>query len=297
MRTLWALLRTSILKRRRGVMRTIRILVLAATCAAMYGCGGSSDSGASNAAPEPAVVNQSPGGIWQGSAIVGGQSQKTLALASEDGQYFGLNVNEATGCASVVTGTLSTDGSALSGNIFEAAVTYSTGSSIQTDCAYADGSTWGSGTISGTVTQRSSATISTDVNTANGGSAVSAPSTLTFNSLYDEGASLAKIAGSWITSTGVVNTIAANGSFSSQDQSSECMVSGQYSIPNASYNLYSLSVTFSNCAGIYSVLNGQTATGLVTIDDSVSPRQLDGGVSVKLSTGQIVIALETAAAD
>ena len=57
-------------------------------------------------------------------------------------------------------------------------------------------------------------------------------------------------------------TISSDGAIFEQDATTGCVVNGQVSIPNMSYNAYSFSVTYANCTGANSVLNGTTATGL-----------------------------------
>ena len=46
---------------------------------------------------------------------------------------------------------------------------------------------------------------------------------------------------------------------------------------NASYNAYSFSITYGNCTGTNSALNGITATGLGTYDNTVTPNEFDAG--------------------
>jgi hypothetical protein len=84
-------------------------------------------------------------------------------------------------------------------------------------------------------------------------------------------------------------TVSANGALASQDPTSGCDVNGHISIINASFNAYSLSATYSNCQGNASILNGVTATGLLTLDDTVSPNVLYAGYSVTLSNGAFII--------
>ena len=66
---------------------------------------------------------------------------------------------------------------------------------------------------------------------------------------------------------------------------SGCTYTGQISVINPSYNLYSVSITASGCTGNYAVLNGLTEQGLATVDSTVTPNVLTLGSSVTLPTG------------
>jgi pimeloyl-ACP methyl ester carboxylesterase len=135
----------------------------------------------------------------------------------------------------------------------------------------------------------------TPVATTGSGTALPATTfTLQFNSLYNEPSSLSKLAGLWIGPTGVVTSINSDGTFFSQDPASGCVVNGRYSIINASYNVYAGSETFASCEGHAAVLNGLTATGLITLDDTVAPNQLAGGASVRLPGGAVIVVASTA---
>lgn len=219
---------------------------------------------------------------------------QTLALASEDGRFYTADLNTSNNCAAVGTGSVTVNGDTFSGSIISALVSFSTNASIQTTCAYSDGSTWGSGTISGTVSERSSMTVTDSFTTANGQTFPAETRTLTFNTLYNEPSSLSRIAGNWTGPTGVVTTVSSDGSFFAQDPSSGCVVNGQYSIIDSNYNAYAGSATYSNCVGSAAVLNGLTATGLATINDTVVPNKLEGGASVRLNDGTVIVVVATA---
>jgi hypothetical protein len=165
---------------------------------------------------------------------------------------------------------------------------------LQAGCTYPDGSTSATGTLSGTIVQGSTLTITATARTANGTTLPATTLTLTFNSLYNESSSLTKLAGNWTGPTGIVTTINGDGSFFAQDPASGCVVNGQYSIIDPKYNVYSGSATYSSCQGNAAVLNGLTATGLLTLNDTVSPNELAGGASVQLQNGAVVVVVATA---
>jgi hypothetical protein len=255
---------------------------------ALAACGGGGSS--STSTPSPVVNNQSVGGIWNSNYTASNGDQiQAVAIATEDGRYFSASKDLSNNCEELSTGTLSVSGSTVSGNVVSAVATYATSSGVNTTCTFSDGSTWATGTVSGTVVQRSTATITSTGTTGSGTALPASTVTWSFNVLYNEPSSLAKIAGNWMGATGNTLTINADGSFFVQDPVSGCVINGAASILNASYNAYAWSATYANCQGTSAVLNGQTPTGIVTIDDTVTPNQLVGGVSVTLATGQILI--------
>ena len=80
----------------------------------------------------------------------------------------------------------------------------------------------------------------------------------------------------------------ANGAIFEQDPNG-CILSGQISIINAAYNAYSVRITFANCTGTDAALNGQSFSGLVTLDTQVSPVSVIGGLTGTVN-GQSVAA-------
>lgn len=277
--------------------RALRIAAFAALILSLAACGGADDSSTSSSGAS-AAVNQSVGGIWEGTNTENGVTVQTTALVSPDGRYYEYSLNTSNDCAAVGTGTLSSSGDEVSGNVIGGLVSFSTILSVQTGCVYSDGSTWGTGTLSGTVSAGQTLSLTSTFTTTNGTTnSNSTPVTLNFNLLYNETSSLSKIAGNWIGVTSIVTTINSDGTVFSQDPDTGCVVNGQISIIDPSYNVYSESATYADCTGPEAVLNGQTATGLLTLNDSVSPVALEGGGSVTLSAGEIVIVVFSATAD
>jgi hypothetical protein len=271
-------------------------------------CGGGGGSGSSDpptppasipppASTPPAPTNESVGGIWIGTNTINGVTVKSLALVSETGEVFSIAVNESNDCADVATGTLMVTGDSFSGSAVAVLVSYQENTNIQTGCIFPDGSTYGFGTVSGTVAQRTTITLTSSFTTEAGTVLPTETGTLTFDSLYDETPSLSKLAGNWRGPTGVITTVNSDGSFYAQDPTTGCIVNGQYTIVNPNYNMYSGSATYEGCTGAATQLNGLTATGLMTLDDTVTPNQTEGGVTVRLGNGEIVIAMATAERD
>ena len=275
-------------------MRIQCCLVALGVAAALSGCGGGGSSGStSGGGGGGGGAQQSVSGIWQGSNPEQGVAESTIALVSPTGQYFAADINEANECEIVVTGNVSVTGSNYSGSTEAATVQFSTASDVATGCIYADGSTWAHGTLSGTVTTGTSLTFTNNLTTS-GGLALSAlTGTLTFSALYNESSSLSKITGNWLEPTGDVQSIHSDGTFTEQDAQSGCVINGQYSIIDATVNIYGGSATYANCTGVAAVLNGQTGTGLFTLNDQTSPAELVGGFAVTLSNGSVIAAVGT----
>jgi hypothetical protein len=71
--------------------------------------------------------------------------------------------------------------------------------------------------------------------------------------------------------SGLVFSVSPNGEIFEQDPVSGCVVNGQVSTLRRQFNIYDVSISYSNCTGDEVVLNGSTFTGLATLDDSVEP--------------------------
>jgi len=122
--------------------------------------------------------------------------------------------------------------------------------------------------LSGRIWERSAIVATQDFTTAAGGRTVSSLA-LTYQPVYDDNSSLAKIAGNYADALGLsggVLNIASNGILFLQDPASGCVVNGQVSIINASYSAYSIRLSYSSCTGLDSALNGVTFTGLAACD-------------------------------
>ena len=102
------------------------------------------------------------------------------------------------------------------------------------------------------------------------GSSIGGTTELTYDALYDRDSSLALIAGDYDDS-GLVVSVNSNGEIFEQDPVSGCVVNGSVGIIESRFNLYDISISYSNCLGSGIVLNGSTFTGLAILDDSVVP--------------------------
>ena len=263
------------------------LLILAST--SLCACGG---AGVTN---QVATLPPTLGGIWRGQiATPAGTSAVGFMVVAEDGRFFSAVQNAGTDCSDVALGTLTIAGNAFSGSGYFGIIDYMTDIGVQVDCSFADGSVSGTIDVSGAVTPRTSMTMTTEDTTSLGTALPSATGQVTFDATYNSGSSLSKVAGNWRLSTGAVLNINADGVLFSQDAANGCVLNGHVSIINASYDVYAVSAIYSNCGAAASALNGLTATGLMTKDDTVTPNVLYTGYSLTLSDGQVLIIASTA---
>jgi hypothetical protein len=272
----------------KSIQRTATAFLVGVGLSACGGGGGSSDP------PPPPPMNQSPGGLWTTQYTVTsgpntGDMIKAEAIATETGQLYFAARNQNTGCAEVGFGQVSVTGNSISGNVNVAVVQYTTIAGVNTTCSYPDGSTSGTGTISGTISQRSSMTITASGTTSMGMALPSDTETWTFSSLYDTASSLATVAANYTDGSDTFS-IDGNGVIFEQDPTTGCVTNGQISTIDTQYNAYEISLTLSNCTGSAAAANGVTFTGLAFFDPTVSPAQLDFGVSANIN-GSFVVAI------
>jgi hypothetical protein len=271
-------------------MRSTQRLGVTLLVAGLSACGG---GGSSSDPPPPPPTNQSPGGIWttqytQASGPTAGDVINAVAIVSENGNLNFVLRDQTNGCESTGSGQVSVTGNTVSGNINVAIVTMAFNSTVNTACTYQDGTTSGTATISGSVAQRSSMTLSVSATTSAGTSLGSETYNWTFSSIYDTPSSLATIAGNYTDGTDTLS-IDGNGVIFEQDPTTGCVLNGQVSLIDGQYNAYALSVTVSSCAGSFAAANGVTLTGLGALDETVSPAQLDFGLSASVNGQYFVL--------
>jgi hypothetical protein len=278
-------------------MKCMKHSALVMAICTLSACGGGGGGGGSVPVavvppPVPVVTNQSSGGIWTAQYTVpsgtnAGDVIDFEGLVSENGQFFGYSKNTTNGCAALGFGQFSVSANNVMGSETFLLVQYSTIPGVTTNCVEPDGSTSGTGSITGTVAQRSSLTLSSTETTSKGSSLPSSTTTWTYSSLYSNPSSLAAIAGNY-NDNGATLNISGSGVIFEQD-SNGCVVLGQVSIIDASYNNYAVQVSFSNCG---TIPNGTSASGLVTLDTSVSPTNLIGGVTGNIGGAIYALAFE-----
>jgi hypothetical protein len=264
-------------------MRIEHCLAWSIASLALGGCGGG--------ITEPTVTGPaSPAGIWKGQVMSpSGMILPTFMLVTEDGRYFSVAQHSDGVCADVSQGTLLPTGDNYSGSGNFGIIGATGEVSVQIDCAFSDGSVGGTATVSGSFVPRSSLTLTSGDTTALGTPLRVAVGTFAFDDVYNVGSSLSDVAGVWTLSSGALLNIAADGSFSTLDVSTGCVVSGKASLIDAHYNAYAVSGMYSACQASASAFNGLTAAGLMSVDDTGSARVLYMGYSVTLPGGEVVV--------
>jgi hypothetical protein len=230
--------------------------------------------------------DQSVGGIWRGQATgASGTTLDTVILASEDGRYFSIAENVNSNCADVAQGALTAAGATLTGYGNFGQINFMNVPAAQMDCAFNDGSVWGTSVVSGSVVQRASLTLTSADTTSAGTALPSNTATLMFDTLYNESSDLSKTTGNWSTQTGATFDIDPDGIIASQDPNTGCVQNGQLSVIDPAYDMYSVTVTYSDCQSTVAALNGVTALGLIALDDKVVPNVLYIGYAMTIPGG------------
>lgn len=231
---------------------------------ALSACGGGGGSSATSAggapsggSPPPPPAAPSPGGIWVGTDPATGL--ELVGLVTENGEFHFLQED---GVQYFGTVNVASNGS-VSGTF--------TGVTLVGD-TFLDGSTVGTGTITGgSVSARSELQVSTSFRTARGATTTTT-FRLQYEPLYERDSSLATIAGNYRDQiTGATINVNSNGAVFSQDPVSGCVINGNVSIIDARYNAYRVEYAFSGCRGVDALLNGTTARGLGTLDNTSTP--------------------------
>lgn len=261
----------------------------ASVLVALSACGGGGDAGAPAAPAAPPSV----GGLW-GVAYTApnGISVQGRVLVAEDGRFFGSSLNLSNNCVALTYGSLSSTGNSFSGSATSAIAQFSVGASLP-NCTFADGTVSATSALSGSFVQRTSLTLTSTGTTSGGLSLGTDTRTLAFDALYNVPSSLAAISGSWTGAGGGVVTVSASGQLSSTDPASGCVLSGQVSIINPSYNAYSATGGIAGCRGSSASLNGAVVRSLLSLDNTAVPNRLIVGQELTLVGGAKLVLLTT----
>ena len=237
--------------------RFCRTVAMLLTGFILGSCGGGGGGG-----PTIVPTDASPGGIWSGTDSTSGLA--VTGLVTEAGEFHVIRSDNVQ-----YFGTMSVSRNNVSGNFTGVTPVGS---------VFPGGSTTGTGTISGTVQERVSASLATSFRPA-GGATSTSNLLLTFSSLYNRASSLATIAGNYLdpTTNAIIN-VNSNGVVFSQDAVTGCVITGTISIINAMFNAYRVQYSFASCRAPNTILNGTTANGLGTLDNTVTPERAIIGV-------------------
>ena len=252
--------------------RTLALAFALVAGATLTACG-SGDDALDSSSSSGSTADAYPGGIWVGSDPYSGVGM--IGIITESGEFAFYHTDH-----SGFFGTLTTAGTTTSGSFADV---------LAIGSAFSDASTYGTGTISATIAARSTITGNTTLTTAAGSAGGSKTLSLTFNSQYNTASSLAAIAGNYTNSTdNSTLSIDAAGVITNQSSTTNCVINGQVTLINATYDAYRISYTYASCTGSYAVLNGLTLTGLGVLDTVDSPDVLY--VAIQNATAHEVLA-------
>jgi hypothetical protein len=208
------------------------------------GCGGGGPGGSP-------VQGASPGGIWRGAETASGLA--ITGLVDENGSADFIRADNAQFVGQITTtdNTLSGSGEAFA----------------QTNSVFPDGSTHGQWRVSGSIQERQAITSQLTFTTDNG-TTTQGTLDLVFDPLYDQPSSLADVSGGYLPpGGGFLLSIDTTGAMQMSDLI--CQTTGQITPIDPKYNLYQVSMT-STC----DPTGTSSASGLATLDNSLSPTQL-----------------------
>jgi hypothetical protein len=240
-----------------------RAAALAALAAAAAGCHGSSSLSATN--------EQYAYGIWTGTDAATGLD--LIGIVNTEGQ------NNPVGQAVFVRA----DGQQYTGQVtaLENNIAGSLESYAQFGTKFPDGSTFGVGALGGLVTTEGSLSGTFSLTTLNN-TTTSTTWSLVYDKIYANPSSLTAIAGTYTDASagdpsyGTTITISSSGAISvGTPPASGCVLSGQVSINDPTYNIYTVSLSYASCESgtPEAVLNGIHFTG-VAIIQAVSPNSV-----------------------
>ena len=237
----------------RGILICALLLLIA--------CGGGSKSSGG----ADALV----GGLWTGTFTVNGVDYTAHAFSSESGEWELLETDPASSFGAQYWGMISAAGDQLSGSF--------SGAVLNQAEPFSDGSFRGTGTASGTIQERSSITATISFTTSLG-TAISGQLALTYDPSYEQASSLTTIAGNYTNTAAPgtdVLTIDDAGVLTYTDPlTTQCTATGTVTLLDSTYSVYGGEMTFSNCTGAYTVLNGVSIQGLADLDTIASPAVL-----------------------
>jgi hypothetical protein len=262
-----------------------RAAALAALAAGAAACHGSSSLSATN--------EQYPYGIWTGTdnttglALMGIVNTQGQANPTGQAVFFRADGQQYTGAVT-----------ALQNNISGSLQSYS-----QAGTTFPDGSTFGVGALGGTVTTEGSLDGTFTLTTLNKTQTTTTWS-LVYDKIYTNPSSLGAIAGTYTDAStndpsyGATVTIGSGGAISvATPPASGCVLSGQVTVSDATYNIYTISLSYTGCGSStpQAVLNGIHFTGVGTIDNTITPNQVliaVTGISSKQISYGLVMTLQ-----
>ena len=254
-----------------------RIQFILICSAALVSCSGSSNTPLPTLVA-PVVVNAVSGGVWVGvNTINGGQLVLTV---TDNGRFRFVDQagNQGAGILIVNNGN---DVSSDFQIVTELGITFPDGTTLA-DCA-----------LSGTIAERRTMDVAINCTTTSGPlNQINAD--LTYDTIYDRKSSLDTIAGNYDDGSGIVTSIASDGTIFEQDPNFGCVANGLVSIIDSDFNAYEYQFDISNCTGQLANLNGASFFGMATLDNNAAPEILKvsaTGVVDGISVSVIIVAI------
>lgn len=204
---------------------------------------------------------------------ISGVTEEDEILVLPNGNFVGLSINESNDCAAIDVGSVSlnTSSLAVTGGVEAGFVSFATGD-VTTGCTCTHGSTSSSGSITGTLARGSGLNVTVTLTTSGGSALGSEALNLPLSPLYAGPGPLSKLAGAIRVSMARCSASTRMRSALRTGVPDGCVLSAQYSeVGDGSHDIYTETASYSGCMGSAAVLNGQTATGTVTLDDTVTP--------------------------
>jgi hypothetical protein len=261
-----------------------KLLTLILASSILVGCGGPRSSDTT-----PIASNKSLGGLWRGPMMTpSGASVTGFMLVTADGHFAAEADNIADHCADVSQGALTASGATFTGQENVGIIDYNVSIGVQIDCAYSDGAVSGKGTLTGNVVESATLSTNNEATTSFGGVLPSGSANLIYDALYDQPSSLDIVAGTWTLLTGATISVSAEGAINSQDTNNGCTETGKVSVIDPIHNAYALSVSFAGCGDSAAALDGLTGTGLLMINNAVTPNTLQAVYSLTLADGTVL---------
>lgn len=248
--------------------RFVAIACVALVTAAAAGCGGTEQG-------TLVPAQTSVGGIWQGTDS--GSGLTVSGIVDEQGDFHIIRSD-----LTQFVGVLASTNDSVSGS-FDAFA--------QLGTTFPDTATHGKGSLTGLLAQRSTLTLTytftTDLGTGSSGTLQ-----LSYNALYDVHSSLATISGNYTDPTGGATvSISGSGAITSQDATTGCVVNGQVSLIDTSYNAYKVAYSYASCMGSAAILNGVQFSGLATYNNGSVPTQFVVAVTGTSGTNTLALVL------
>jgi hypothetical protein len=227
----------------------------------------------------PAVINAVSGGVWMGVDTTNGGQLVLTVTENGSFRYVDQAGNQGAGILIVNNGN---DVSSNFQKVTKIGITFPDGTTLA-DC-----------TLSGTIAERRTMDVAINCTTTSGPlNQINAD--LTYDDIYDRNSSLNMIAGTYDDGSGIVTSIASDGTIFEQDPIFGCVANGLVSIIDSDFNAYDYQFDISNCTGQLANLNGASFIGMASLDDTFGRDTLKvaaTGVVDGISVSIIIVAIK-----